>query len=59
MNTVSSYIKHSKQELLKVIFPQKDQIKAAFISVLVVVTFVSIFLAGVDLIMSSLLSIFV
>jgi preprotein translocase subunit SecE len=46
----------AKNELAKVIFPVKHQIKGAFISVIVVVTLVSLFLALVDLIMSSALS---
>jgi len=55
-NTVSSYFRNSKLELSKVIFPTKPQVRQAFIAVVIVVTFVSLFLALVDLIMSSTLS---
>ena len=55
--TFSTYFRNSKLELAKVIFPTKPQVKQAFIAVLVVVTFISLFLALVDLIMSSSLSV--
>jgi len=55
-NTVSAYFRNSKLELSKVIFPTKPQVRQAFIAVVIVVTFVSLFLALVDLIMSSALS---
>ncbi len=54
--TLSSYIRNARTELSKVIFPTKQQVKQAFYAVLIVVTFVSLFLALVDLIMSSALS---
>lgn len=54
--TMSSYIRNARSELSKVIFPTKQQVKQAFFAVLIVVAFVSIFLALVDLIMSSTLS---
>ena len=47
---------NAKLELSKVIFPTKPQVKQAFFAVFLVVTFISIFLALVDLIMSSALS---
>jgi len=53
---LSSYIRNSRAELSKVIFPTKPQVKQAFFAVFIVVTFVSIFLALVDLLMSSTLS---
>ena len=56
MSKISSYIKNSRAELTKVIFPTKPQVKQAFIAVFIVVAFVSIFLALVDFIMSSTLS---
>jgi preprotein translocase subunit SecE len=56
MNKISTYIRHSKQELLKVIFPTKQQVKQSFIAVLVVVAFVATFLALIGLIMRSILS---
>ena len=56
MEKLISYVKLSKLELSKVIFPLKEQIKTAFISVIIVVTVVSLFLALIDVIMSSSLS---
>ena len=56
MEKLVSYVKLSKLELSKVIFPLKEQIKTAFISVIIVVTVVSLFLALIDVIMSSSLS---
>ena len=56
-NTLTSYVRNSRAELSKVIFPTKPQVKQAFIAVFLVVTFVSIFLALVDLLMSSTLSV--
>jgi preprotein translocase subunit SecE len=56
MEKLVTYYNHSKVELSKVIFPIKEQIRNAFISVFVVVTVVSLFLALIDLIMSSSLS---
>ncbi len=54
--TVTTYIRNARSELSKVIFPTKQQVKQAFFAVFIVVTFVTIFLALVDLIMSSSLS---
>ncbi len=45
-----------KEELLKVIFPIKEQIRSAYLSVFVVVTVISLFLALIDAIMSLSLS---
>lgn len=42
------YYKECKSELGKVIFPTKQQIKIAFISVIVVVSVITLFLALVD-----------
>jgi len=56
MNGMSQYFRNAKLELAKVIFPTKPQVKQAFFAVFIVVTFVSLFLALVDLIMSSTLS---
>jgi preprotein translocase subunit SecE len=56
MEKLVTYYNHSKVELTKVIFPIKEQIRNAFISVFVVVTVVSLFLALIDVIMSSSLS---
>jgi preprotein translocase subunit SecE len=50
------FYKQAKDELHKVIFPIKEQIRSAFISVFVVVTVISLFLALIDAIMSVSLS---
>ena len=51
----STYFRDAKNELEKVIFPTQPQVKQAFFSVFIVVTFISLFLALVDFTMSSLL----
>ena len=56
MNKFISYYKLAKTELYKVIFPTKAQIKGAYLSVFVVVTVISLFLALIDAIMSVSLS---
>ncbi len=53
---MKSTLRNAKSELAKVIFPTKGQVKQAFFAVFLVVTVVSIFLALVDLLMSSVLS---
>ncbi len=57
MNGITTAFRNAKLELAKVIFPTKSQVRQAFIAVFMVVTFVAIFLALVDLIMSSTLSV--
>ena len=54
--SISKVIKDAKAELSKVIFPTKMQVKQAYISVLVVVTAITAFLALVDLLMSFIVS---
>ena len=56
MEKFINYIKLSKLELMKVIYPTKEQIRNAFIAVFIVVAVVSLFLALVDVIMSFILS---
>ena len=56
MNKVTNYYNNAKVELSKVIFPIKEQIRAAYISVFVVVTVITLFLALIDGIMSLSLS---
>ena len=56
METIINYIKLSRAEIGKVIFPLKEQIRNAFITVFAVVAIVSLFLALVDAIMSFSLS---
>jgi preprotein translocase subunit SecE len=52
MDKLINYVKMSKLELAKVIFPLKLQIKNAFLTVALVVTVVTLFLALVDAVMS-------
>ncbi len=56
MEKLIGYVKHSRAELTKVIFPTKEQVRNAFVSVVVVVTVIAMFLALIDLIMSFTLS---
>ncbi|MDD1617895.1 MAG: preprotein translocase subunit SecE [Sulfuricurvum sp.] len=55
-NSVTNTFRQAKLELAKVIFPTKPQVKQAFIAVMIVVTFMVLFLALVDFIMSSTVS---
>ena len=56
MGKLSTFIAHAKEELHKVIFPTKVQVRQAFLAVILVVTVISIFLALIDLLMSSIIS---
>jgi len=56
MGKLTKLFKNAKTELDKVIFPTKIQVRQAFVAVLVVVTVISIFLALVDMIMSTVVS---
>ena len=56
MDKFLTYISVSREEISKVIFPTKEQVKSAFLSVFIVVTVISLFLALIDLLMSSGLS---
>lgn len=56
MKDFNNYIKESKVELDKVVFPTKEQTRNAYITVFVVVTVISVFLALVDLLMSFFIS---
>lgn len=53
---LGTHIKNARLELSKVIFPTKGQVKQAYISVIIVVTVITAFLALVDLVMSSVVS---
>lgn len=53
---IRNYYQCAKEELWKVIFPTKQQLKTAFIAVLLVVGVVTLFLAFVDLILSASIS---
>jgi preprotein translocase subunit SecE len=56
VNKLTSYYHNAKEELAKVIFPIKEQVRSAYLSVFVVVTVITLFLALIDLIMSFSLS---
>ena len=56
MGKLGLYYRQAKDELHKVIFPIKEQIRSAYLSVFVVVTVISLFLALIDAIMSVSLS---
>jgi len=56
VNKLKTYYKNAKEELLKVIFPIKEQIRSAYLSVFIVVTVISLFLALIDAVMSLSLS---
>lgn len=53
MKSIINYIRLSKAELAKVIFPLKEQVRNAYITVFIVVSVITLFLALVDWIMSS------
>lgn len=56
MEKFINYYKQAKIEKDKVIFPTKEQVRNAFITVFSVVAVISLFLALVDLIMSFTIS---
>jgi preprotein translocase subunit SecE len=56
VNKLKTYYKNAKEELYKVIFPIKEQIRSAYLSVFIVVTVISLFLALIDAVMSVSLS---
>jgi len=56
LNNFIHYYKQAKDELQKVIFPIKEQVKSAYLSVFVVVTVISLYLALIDSVMSVSLS---
>tara|TARA_B100001063_G_scaffold216561_1_gene218363 strand:+ start:251 stop:433 length:183 start_codon:yes stop_codon:yes gene_type:complete len=56
VNKLKTYYKNAKEELFKVIFPIKEQIRSAYLSVFIVVTVISLFLALIDAVMSVSLS---
>ncbi|EJJ5659003.1 preprotein translocase subunit SecE [Campylobacter sp. CFSAN093249] len=56
MEKLITYFKLSKAELRKVIFPLKEQVRNAYITVFMVVAVISLFLALVDWLMSSIVS---
>jgi preprotein translocase subunit SecE len=57
MEKLTTYFTHAKEEIQKVIFPTKVQVRQAFVAVFIVVTVISIFLALVDMLMSGIVSV--
>jgi preprotein translocase subunit SecE len=56
MEKLTIYFANVKEEIRKVIFPTKIQVRQAFIAVFIVVSVISIFLALVDMLMSAIVS---
>ncbi|CAM3570996.1 preprotein translocase subunit SecE [Arcobacter aquimarinus] len=56
MSKIKSYYTNVKSELSKVIFPIKEQIRSAYLSVFIVVTVITLFLALIDGVMALSLS---
>ncbi|NPA28194.1 MAG: preprotein translocase subunit SecE [Epsilonproteobacteria bacterium] len=54
INNLIEFLKEAKAELDKVIFPTKQQVKQAFIAVVIVVSVVAAYLALIDLLMSAI-----
>lgn len=59
MKNLIAYFRLSKAELGKVIFPMKEQVRNAYITVFIVVSVITLFLALVDWIMSSAIGLIV
>jgi len=59
MKNLIAYIRMSKAELGKVIFPMKEQVRNAYITVFIVVSVITLFLALIDWIMSLSISLIV
>jgi len=56
METLTKFLRSARVELDKVIFPTKIQVRQAFVAVVLVVTVISVFLALVDVLMSTIVS---
>ncbi|MDE6886088.1 MAG: preprotein translocase subunit SecE [Helicobacteraceae bacterium] len=56
MKKIISFYRSAKEEYDKVIFPTKEQMRSAAISVLIVVTVIALFLALVDIILGAIVS---
>ncbi len=56
MKKITTFVANVKEELYKVIFPTKVQVRQAFFAVMIVVTAIALFLALVDFIMSLIVS---
>jgi preprotein translocase subunit SecE len=56
MDKITKFLRSARVELDKVIFPTKIQVRQAFVAVVLVVAVISIFLALVDVVMSTIVS---
>jgi len=56
MDKITKFLRSARVELDKVIFPTKIQVRQAFVAVVLVVAVISIFLALVDVLMSTVVS---
>jgi len=56
MDKLTKFLRSARVELDKVIFPTKIQVRQAFVAVVLVVTVISVFLALVDVLMSTVVS---
>ena len=56
MDKITKFLRSARVELDKVIFPTKIQVRQAFIAVVLVVAVISVFLALVDVLMSTVVS---
>ena len=56
MEKITNFLRSARVELDKVIFPTKIQVRQAFVAVVLVVAVISIFLALVDVLMSTVVS---
>ncbi|MDD6055248.1 MAG: preprotein translocase subunit SecE [Helicobacter sp.] len=56
MKKLITYYRLSKEELSKVIFPTKEQVRNAFVSVVIVVTVLALFMALVDFLLGGIVS---
>lgn len=48
LKKIRTYFRNANEERLKVIFPTKEQVRNAFVSVVIVVSVVTLFLAVVN-----------
>lgn len=56
MKKLMFYYRSAREEMLKVIFPTREQIRNALISVILVVSVITLFLALFDVILSATIS---
>ena len=56
MDKITKFLRSARVELDKVIFPTKIQVRQAFVAVVLVVAVISVFLALVDVLMSTVVS---